>query len=219
MFCDEPIINSYLGYPEFDDDSDDDYFFDCYSSPVLSFHTMKPYRIILETEHFYISLESDGVTKSGKTGGIETIQRPGEGIEPYIHEPFYDDEDPWVDYEHTLFDGEKLLDVKTHDDHYELVFDDFHLNVFSYESSENVPYLDHFSAYWAFHHVYGCERYLKKPCSCGGQGELIMDFTSDYEVRCNKCKRSPWAAMTVIEAIEAWNTEELEADLSDIDLK
>lgn len=48
---------------------------------------------------------------------------------------------------------------------------------------------------------------------CGGPGELLLDFVSDYVVRCQNCKKSTWTAMNAIDAIEVWNAGELHCDL------
>ena len=62
MFCDEPVIRAYMGDCELPDGNA---FFDCYHGIV--FHVSDGYRIVLETEHFYISLSSEGVSLDAKT--------------------------------------------------------------------------------------------------------------------------------------------------------
>ena len=53
-FCNEPIIACYRGCGECDDIGGCDEWFDVYYD--IAYHVTAGYRIILETEHFYISL-------------------------------------------------------------------------------------------------------------------------------------------------------------------
>ena len=59
--------------------------------------------------------------------------------------------------------------------------------------------------------------YVFKCPHCGADGEILLDFVSDYIVRCKKCKKSTWAAMNLIEAIEDWNNGELNCIVVDDD--
>lgn len=57
MFCDEPIIKVYVGRSEdFFDDSTA--FLDCYHD--LAYHVPDGRRLVLETEHYYISIGANG---------------------------------------------------------------------------------------------------------------------------------------------------------------
>ena len=58
-----------------------DLFFDYYFDMKL--HMTKNYRIILETEHFYISVEADGIQKIAKAGSIDSIANEDEWIDSY----------------------------------------------------------------------------------------------------------------------------------------
>ena len=64
VFCDEPIIAGYNGYREYDDFYGDNAWLDVFHD--IAYHVTEGYRIVLETEHFYISLSHDGVTKTDK---------------------------------------------------------------------------------------------------------------------------------------------------------
>lgn len=106
IYCDEPVIATYRGTREYDDLDGANSYLDCYHG--ITYHVTEGERIVLETEHFYISLEACGVTKSPKTCGIKEFEYPGEWLDPHIHS-FDTEEIPWVDYESTLFVGERLL--------------------------------------------------------------------------------------------------------------
>lgn len=211
MFCDETIIAVYSGQPE-NDMVNENAFFDCFHDIAL--HTTAGYRYILETEHYYISLAHSGVEMLEKITEIEKIKRPDEWIDTCIHE-LSPDEPPWVDFESTLFVGERLIDVRSNDHYYEAVFEDFTLKVIPYENGDEIPGLDN-KEHFAFNHMFGFERLIKRRCDCGGEGELLIDFVSDYVVRCKACKKSTWAGMNVQDAIDDWNNGEIHCDLRDI---
>ncbi len=214
LFCSEPVIAAYEGSRECDDIKDANAFFDCYHD--LAYHVTRGYRIVLETEHFFISLGASGVNLSEKTGSIKEYEEPGEWLDPFIHVDLGEDHTPWVDYESTLFVGERLKNVETQEGYFLLDFDHFQLKLIPHDlGKDDVPSLwknDH----WSYNHVFGCERHLKKKCKCGGTGELLLDFVSDYVVRCNNCYKSTWAAMNAIDAIKDWNAGELHCDLKNI---
>ncbi len=213
MFCNEPIIAVYEGCREYDDIDGADAFFDCFHE--LAYHVTEGYRIILETENTYISLDIHGATKISKTGSIQELEQPGEWIEPFIHKD-EDDELPWINYQYTLFVGERLIQVAETNGYFLLTFDDFEFKIIPHNLDEkDFPWLDRRDI-GSYFRVLGSERHIVKECSCGGDGELLLDFVCDYVVRCKKCNRSTWAQMCACEAIEEWNNGELHCDLSDI---
>lgn len=218
MFCDERIINVFLGQNE-NDDVDENCWFDCYHD--IAFHTTKGYRLVLETENYMISLSTDGVNIESKN---EFKTYADEWLEETVN--IWEDEtedgteqDVFVDLENTLFVGERLLSVEKSDGYFILEFDDFKLKLIPYDSDKDIPWLrktDH----WSYNYVLGCDRYLKRKCPhCGGDGEILMDFVSDYIVRCKNCKKSTWAAMELTEAIEDWNNGELNCVADDITIE
>lgn len=214
MFCDEPIIAAYKGTREYDDMDDANSFLDCYHD--LAYHITEGERIVLETEHFYISLDANGVSKYEKKYSIEEFEQPGEWLDSFIHH--IDDGEPdWVDYEATLFIGERLLQVEKMETYYLLRFDDYELKLIPHEHYNDVPELD--SDNWSYFHVYGAERHIKRKCDCGGEGELLLDFVSDYVVRCKNCYKSTWAQMNAQDAIEEWNDGYTPCDTGNITIK
>ncbi|MBQ7567108.1 MAG: hypothetical protein IJT18_08300 [Oscillospiraceae bacterium] len=192
-------------------------YFDYYHG--ITFHVADGYRIVLETEHFYISLGVDGVTLDEKTVPVKSYERPGEWLLPFWQKNGVDPEEPpWLGVEHTLFCGERLLEVAEDGGDFVLTFDDFTMRIVPHESGDDI-YSFHCANHWSALHIYGCERLLKKPCACGGIGELFVDFKDDYFVRCSKCKRATWVQMDAQDAIDEWNGGNLEWDASDITIE
>ena len=211
MFCSEPIIAVYEGEHDYVDSGNADAFFDCCHN--LAYHVTKGHRIVLETEHYYISLASSGVMVSDKSGSIREFEEDGESLDPFTANP------PWVDYEAALFMGERLLDVQDCDGLFILTFDHFDLKVIPHDTDANDIPSPNNEEHRSYYHVYGLERYIRKKCICGGSGELLMDFVSDYVVRCKECKKSTWAVMNAIRAIDDWEAGELNCELSDITIE
>lgn len=216
IFCDEPIIAGYYGRREYENLDGEDSFFDCYHD--LAYHVTHGYRMILETENFYISISADGVLKEKKMVSIDAYEKPDECIEPFIIS-FDDGMLPWVEYESTLFVGERLLEVEKNDKGFALTFDDFVLKVIPHHLHDS-DFPSHCNKnHWSYNHVLGSERHLKRICDCGGEGELLLDFVSDYVVGCKKCKKSTWAQMIAQNAIDEWNSGNLNCDLSEITIE
>ncbi len=197
MFCDEKIEKVFVGEPKFHD-SVEDLFLDCYFD--MAIHLCGNYRYILETEHFYLSVEAAGVFKLNKTGSVESIEKDGEWIDPSIH--IDDGFDPWVDLESTLFVGERLLSVSEIEGGFLLKFDDFELRLLPHLALAEFPC----NSPHAYSRVYGLERLITRKCTCGGTGEIIIDFVSDFGIRCNKCHLGTYANQCVCDAIDEWNT-------------
>ena len=213
IFCDEPIIAGYHGERKYDDIDGANAWFDFYHD--IAYHTTEGHRIVLETEHFYISISHNGVAKTLKNCSIQEFEQDGEWLDPFIHD--LDDEDlPWVDYQSTLFVGERLLDTKKTDNYYLLTFDNFNFKLIPHElNDKDFPSL-HRKNHWAYNYVLGAKQHITNQCSCGGEGELLLDFVCDYVVRCKNCKKSTWAEMQACQAIDNWNKGEIQCDLSDI---
>lgn len=213
MFCNEPIIAVYNGRREYNDFHGDRQWLDVYHD--IAYHVTEGYRIVLETEHYYISLSHDGVIKTEKNCAIEEFEQDGEWLDSFVHESD-DDELPWIEYEYTLFAGERLLDVQSIDGYYLITFDDFVLKLIPHQLEEDdIPSLNEYD-HWSYFHVLGAERHLTGKCKCGGEGDLLLDFVSDYIVRCKKCKHSTYAQMLAVDAIDEWNAGQIQCDLSDI---
>ena len=193
-FCDEPILRVYDGLRE------------CAPVPERLLHCVggivyyagEGYRLVLETEHYYLSLSRDGVTRDRKQGPIGTYEHSGEWLRPTVEAG--EDGPDWIDLAHTLFYGERLLRVAAEEDGYLLSFDDFDARILPYDPTD-APRAAH-------GRLCGFERYLR-PCACGGTGELFSDTVGDFFVRCGACHRATWADQTVQTAMDDWNAGRL----------
>lgn len=209
MFCEEPIKKVYFSLVEDDSDA----FLDCYHD--LAYHCTEGFRIVLETDNYFMSLASNGVTKEQKEGFFERE----DGLLQNGVEVSESDEMPWLYLETTLFVGERLLSVVREKDIFLVQFDDFLLKIIPHKSGDDILGL-HNNNHWSFNYILGCERHLKQKCPhCGGTGEILLDFVKDYVVRCKNCKRSTYAGMNLIDAITDWNNGEVPCDLPDISIE
>lgn len=219
MFCEEPILNVYYGLLTVEGDYEfRSCWLDCYHD--LALYAVAGTRIVFETEHFYISVGEFGAKAEEKRVPIEAFERPDEWLSNVVSD-LGEDEPPWVEVEHTIFTGERLREVEKTEYGFLLTFDDFCLKVIPYPADGTEPTIHNNSivnnsSSFSFLLIRGCERHIKRICDCGGHGELFQDFVEDYIVRCNRCKRSTWAGMNAIDAIEDWNAGELPVDASDI---
>ena len=208
MFCDEKIIAVYLGQNEYHDIDGANCWFDIYHD--IAFHTTEGYRLILETNSYMISLGADGVSVTNKDE-FKPIEH--EWLEEYVHNL---KDKVIVNFETTLFVGQRISSVDKNDEFYLIQFDDFSLKMYVYElgkMDKSLRNRDH----WSYNNVLGFDRFIKAKCPlCGGEGEILLDFVTDYVVRCKSCKKSTYAEMQLGHAIDHWNDGEVQCDLSDI---
>ena len=195
LYCGEEIRQVYLGQPKYSETGD--CFLDCYCD--LALYITPNYRIILECNSCFISLQTDGVHKINKSGGISDLEKENEWIESYYHIEDDPEDSPWVDYEFTLFTGERIVDVSICKNGYDVQFTDFKLKVVPYPAGSDVFRF----VPAAYSKVLGTERLINK-CSCGGTGILVIDFVYDYGIRCDRCHKGTSAATCAIDAIEEW---------------
>lgn len=202
-----------MGVVEYDDVYSHNAFLDCYHD--IAYHCTEGYRLVLDTENYAISLCKNGVVKQDKN---ELFEQDGEWLQNGI-EFFEDGEAPWVHFETTLFVGERLLSVTKESEIYLLKFDDFVLKIIPHENGDSIDGL-HNQDHWSYNYVLGCDRHLKRKCPyCNGDGEILLDFVSDYIVRCKECKKSTWAGMNLIDAITDWNNGELNCMVDEITIE
>ena len=211
VFCNEKIVAVYLGQNEYHDIDGANCWFDIYHD--IAFHTTEGYRLLLETDSYMISLGADGVTVTNKDE-FKPIEH--EWLEEYVHNL---EDGVIVEFESTLFVGQRISSVDKNDEFYLIQFDDFSLKMYVYElgkMDKSLRNRDHCS----YNNVLGFDRFIKTKCPlCGGEGEILLDFVSDYVVRCKSCKKSTCAEMQIRHAIENWNSGEVGCDLSDITIE
>lgn len=215
MFCNEPIVNVYTGQSDIFIPEKGKYdnighsFLDCYHD--IAYHVEPGQCLVLETKSYAIFIDSDGVHF------LDAPAKPRSNKEwldaCVIKEPGWAD---WVHFEQTLFEGEFLLEVWKEDGVYFAKFTDFTLKIIPYKLGQMREGLASYH-HWSYHYVLGCDRYIKAKCpGCGGDGEILLTFVSDYIVRCKNCKRSTWAGMCLIDAIEDWNDGDLNCTADNI---
>lgn len=218
MFCNEPIVNVYTGQSDLFIPETKEYdnigasFLDCYHD--IAYHVEPGQCLVLETKSYAIFIDSNGVHILNAPVKPRSDKEWLEAC--VIKDPGWAD---WVHFKQTLFEGEFLLEVQKEDGIFIAKFTDFTLKIIPYklgQMREGFFSKDH----WSYHYVLGCDRYIKAKCpDCGGDGEILLDFVSDYVVRCKNCKRSTWAGMCLIDAIEDWNEGNLNCDLSNINIE
>ncbi len=211
MFCDEKIIAVYLGQNEYHDFDGANCWFDIYHD--IAFHTTEGYRLLLETDSYMISLGADGVTVTNKDD-FKPIEH--EWLEEYVHNL---EDEVIVNFESTLFVGQRIISVEQENAFYMIQLDDFFLKLYIYELGK-MDKTHHNENQWSYNYILGFDRFINSKCPiCGGEGEILLDFVCDYVVRCKSCKKSTYAEMQIRHAIENWNNGEVVCDLSDITIE
>ena len=219
MFCEEQIVNVYLGQNKYHDIEGANCWFDFFRE--IAFHTTDGYRLILETESYMIVLDAAGVKLQKKS---EFKLYDDEWLEETVH--IFEEEtengierETIVETENTLLVGQKLLSVENTGGYFAVKFEDFELKLIPYNLGDDIPSLRNVD-HWSYNYVLGFDRFINATCpDCGGKGEILLDFVSDYVVRCQKCKKSTYAEMQIRHAIENWNKGEIACDLSDISIE
>ena len=211
MFCDEKIIAVYLGQNEYHDFDGANCWFDIYHD--IAFHTTEGYRLLLETDSYMISLGADGVTVTNKDD-FKPIEH--EWLEEYVHNL---EDGVIVNFESTLFVGQRIISVEQENAFYMIQLDDFFLKLYIYELGK-MDKTHHNENLWSYNNILGFDRFINSKCPiCGGEGEILLDFVCDYVVRCKSCKQSTYAEMQIRHAIENCNNGEVVCDLSDITIE
>ena len=201
VFCEEKIKKDYCNRHINDKDYEENLLLDYYQD--MAIHICGKARLVFETDHYYISVQIDGVYKINNEGPVSSIAEEGEFIEEYAPYDYDSEEDDWTDYETLMFTGERLTEVKQNVEVWILVFDDFLFTLIPHISGETFPR----NVAYDFCRVHGTERFIHK-CDCGGTGNLYLDNVSDYYVECDKCGKSTWAWPVASDAIEQWNDQD-----------
>lgn len=165
----------------------------------FEYHATDGYWLVFQTEHFIISLGFDGVKK------YNTMEEfcPENELDPLSQI------DDWVTTEETLFVGEHICSVDDTGDCLNVTFDHFSLRLYSYDESNSEDICKYSNSTNDYIPLAVGKHLLNRKCACGGEGEICLDFVSDYFVHCNRCHNSTWAEMCLIDAIDAWNKADL----------
>lgn len=170
-------------------------------SPIIEYRVTDGFWMVFQTEKDYISIGANGVER------YETM--PFTGPEYDLSEVDYvDEEDSIEDLETTLFVGERLVQVDKKEEKFVLTFDDFKMYLYPCaadhfwynQNAEDLP-------------IKGFERHITRKCDCGGEPELMLDFDSDFYIRCSKCHKSTWATYELRSVIDDWNNNEIETTI------
>ena len=143
IFCDEPIRVGYNGYRNGKGTVSTQAWLGPFQD--VTYHVTEGYRIVLETEHFFISLSHNGVTKTEKNGSIAKLEQTGERLVSFLRELGDEGVDglSWKGFEFHLFFGQKVLDVQRVDDGYVIAFTDFKMKLVPHElPDDDLPMLE-----------------------------------------------------------------------------
>ena len=153
--------------------------------------------LVLQTAEEALVVGADGVRIQETTDDYSK--------EPYMIEPADDmfGEAP----ETLLFADERLLSVDEDGKARRLVFDDFSVKLFSFESDEEFFAMSQPT----YTPLRGFERHIRRACGCGGGAETVMDHVGDFVVRCARCRRSTYAGIYLRPCIDDWNTGKVPA--------
>ncbi|MGN1122317.1 MAG: hypothetical protein ACI4RV_08110 [Eubacteriales bacterium] len=180
-----------------DDRIKDNNAFFCFS-PLIEYRVTDGHWMVFQTENDYISIGANGV-KRYETMPFATPEYDVSEVD------FVDEDDSIEGIETTLFVGERLIQVDTEENRYVLHFDDFTMYLYPFAADDfwyacNAEYLP----------IKGFERHITRKCECGGEPELMLDFVSDFYIRCSKCHKSTWATYELRSVIDDWNNNETE---------
>ena len=143
VFCDEPIRVCYNGYRNHKGTVSTQTWLGPFQD--VAYHVTEGYRIVLETEPFYISLSYHGVTKTEKKGWIVELEQSGEELVSFVSELADEGVDglSWKGFEFYLFFGQRALDVQRVDDGYVITFSDFKMKLVPHElPDDDLPRLE-----------------------------------------------------------------------------
>ena len=200
MFCDEPIKRVYQRQ---DWENKEGRWQDAFLEEAfnLEYHATDGHWLIFETENNVISIGFDGV-KLWKT--LEEAAPNPEELQDLS------DTEDWEYTEHTLFVGERICDVQRFEKYWNIQFDHFSMRLYPYDNTKQTGFClgGRGIAGFVYKPMAVGKHLISRKCSCGADAEIIIHFTGDYLVRCEKCHKSTWAGMCLIDAIEEWEAGE-----------
>ena len=126
------------------------------------------------------------------------------------------DDEIFIGFQTELFVGERLVSVEKNNDTFFLTFDDFAMTVMPFHYKE-LNTKSQCSGLLAFKRVAGCNRYLKRKCTCGGDAEILFRALPGYVVRCKKCYESTVGFDCVRDAANSWNSGKTPCKINEIE--
>ena len=154
----------------------------------LVYHALPDFWLVFETEHYYISVGSDGVNK------YESVQDlKGNDRELW--------NDPVTGVEEIVFPGRCIEAVAETEAGWEIHFDSFNMDVVRHEKDDGFEG----SEYKVEAPFFGFSHILNK-CACGGYPEFMMDRHCDFYVQCPICDRYTYADYNPDHPVNDWNT-------------
>ena len=93
-----------------------------------------------------------------------------EAIQPCYQTDDETNEIIWIDYEYTLFCGERLIAVEKCEEHIQLIFEGFKVGVMSFDKCDE----DKVCTTYDGISVLGAERLITRKCSCGGTRSVCL---------------------------------------------
>lgn len=192
MFPTEKIVKAF--YMARCAEETDEYMF-LFFSPCVELYVAKGSWLVFQTESGYVLIGADGVSFTKR---LDDYRFPEYDFWDYGDE---NEDPPIVALETTLFVGERLLRMEKTRETYRLIFDHFSLE--TYPFSEDRQYTPGFQS--CYIPIPCFERHIERKCSCGGQGQVMLDRVDDFFVRCEKCHRATWSQWHLPSVIEEWN--------------
>ncbi len=183
MFCEEPIKATHRMYAM-------GYYEDMWEEPDYQdgvvYHATEGYWLVFETEHFFISIGTDGVLI------YDSVVKLQQGGKTLFNELF--------ELESIVFPGECLHDVSESEKGWIVQLSDFQLRIVRHAPEENYEGQG-FQTEIPF---FGFDHVLKR-CSCGGKPEFKVDCHDDFYVECNQCHKFTEAGYIPDRIVYDWN--------------
>lgn len=209
MYCDEAIRKVFFLLRTYDYDGHWS-FFDCYFD--LALYAAGDDRLVLQTDHSYITLGADGVRTWRDPAEFVT---PGLELEDFCASWLDDDDDDedetdeayrhlgLLNEEDLYFRGEHLRSVTETEYGWLVEFDHLSLKLCPRTEAET-PW----SGYYRYLPCLNLDHALKR-CACGGHARLMADHVGDYYISCSSCFRSTYGDYRLAVVAAMWNSGDL----------
>ena len=192
MFCEE-MINKVYTIEKYESQYEHNKNAFLSFSPELEWHVTEGYWLGFETDNHFLLAGYDGVKILDSKEDL-----PADEYDVYSDDDFFGYEST----ETTIFKGERILDVAEAKNKYIIHLDHFDMTIFVYHD-----YFDCSCGENVNIQIKAAEHCVKRKCSCGGTAEVVLDFVSDFGVRCKKCHLSTYHTYVLQSVIDDWEKE------------